>query len=528
MVDIPIDDVAALGVIKDIKPYELPPEAWSEALNVRAIDDGMEWAGAKTQVFGTPTVAPHFALPVRNATASFLIYTSLTKAYVYDGANHTNITNAGGDYVATATRQWNGTLLGGIPIINNGIDEPQFWDIALNVATPLADMTNWPTGDSARIFRAFGPFLLAFDPTIGVDRYPHAVLWSHPADPGSLPSTWDYTDPATDAGLNDLPDTYAGIIRDALPLRGVMIIYKDGSTWRMTPISSGFIFDFETLYESSGILAARCMTQTPKGDMHFVATADDIIVHDGSQTQPQSVLSKRMRRYLFAQLDSTNYINSFAFMHSSKEECWFCYPENGQTNPNMAIVWNARDGQITEREVDFRNAILTPTPSGAITSPVWSSITGTWEASGGWSGSEAIGVVSQRITVVCNTDDTKFLHLDSGSDNDGAEVHATLQRTGLSITGRKRNGEWVVDYHKRKQLNRLRVKANGGPINVRVGFQELVDGSVEWSETQEFDPATMLYLDFAGCGQAIAVEFTASVPFRIEGYIVDIEVIGEY
>lgn len=529
MVDIPVDDVAAFGVVHDIKPYELPPEAWSTALNVRTLDDGIEWCGARTQVFGTPGVAPHFAMPVLNATAGYLIYTSLTKAYVYDGSTHTDITRAaGGDYTATQTRQWNGVLFGGIPIINNGIDTPQYWDVALNTATDLAPVTNWPASGTARVIRALGPVLVAFDVTLSSVRYPHAVLWSHPADPGSLPSSWDHTDPTKDAGLKDLPDTFAGIIREALPLRGQMMIYKDGSTWRMSPINNQFIFQFETLYESTGILAPRCVCLTPNGNRHFLATQDDIVVHDGAQVDPTSVLDKRMRRYLQTQLDSSNYINSFAFLHPSKKECWFCYPSNGNTNPNMAIIWK-EDGTITEAEVDFRNAVLTPTPSGAVSVPLWSTATGDWvAASGAWAGIDDGSTVAQRITILCNTDKTEFHQLDSGTTNDGSVVTATLQRTGLSITGRKRTGEWVVDYHKRKQLNRVRPKVSGGPVNVRVGFQEFVDGDVTWSDSQAFDPTTMLYVDFAGSGQAVCIEFSASVPFRLEGYVVDLEVIGEY
>ena len=63
MVHIPIFNVAQLGVIKDEPDHKLPPEAWTNALNVRFIDDKIARFAGDAQVMGTPTVAPGFAVP---------------------------------------------------------------------------------------------------------------------------------------------------------------------------------------------------------------------------------------------------------------------------------------------------------------------------------------------------------------------------------------------------------------------------------------------------------------------------------
>src|SRR4051812_32315763 len=127
-VSIEIDDVAKYGVIRDMPPYQLPPEAWSLGENVRFTDDSVSRLLGETQIFGTPGVAPYFAQYISSASQPWWLYTSLTKAYVYDGSSHTDITRAvGGNYGATGALDWNGTILGGIPILNNGIDVPQYW-----------------------------------------------------------------------------------------------------------------------------------------------------------------------------------------------------------------------------------------------------------------------------------------------------------------------------------------------------------------------------------------------------------------
>lgn len=513
-----INDLASLGVIRDVEAYMLPPEAFSFGENVRFYDKGAERLTGRTQVFGTPTVAPHFALPVSSPSQTYWMYTSLTKAYVYDGVSHTNITRAAGDYTGTETREWNGTLFGGVPILNNGVDAPQFWS-ALNPATPLAALTNFPASTTARVMRAYGPYLLALDVTKSTGtRYPHMVKWSHPADPGSIPVSWDNTDPTRDAGEKDLQDVNAGIILDGLPLGGNFFVYKEGSMWRMTHIGGQFIFDFKPFLETAGILAPRCVTISADGLRHFVATQDDIIMHNGSSAQ--SVLEEKYKKHLVNVIDISNFMNCFMFTNPFKDEVWFCFPESGSTQPNRALIIPKR-GAISEAEVNFRNAAIGIIESAS--ADTWASVTGTWATYvGPWSQS------NRRKVVLCGTASTKFWELDSGITNDGTAFVATLQRVGLSVEGRKRNGDWIVSYDSDKLVVRTWIKASGGPINIRIGSQEVVDGAVSWSATTAFDPTAEKYVDIVVSGKAIAIEFSAAVPFRIMGYKVEGEIVGEF
>lgn len=510
MPDIEINDLASIGVVHDLEGYQLPPEAWTLANNMRFSDAGAERLIGKQQKFGTLSGAPHFLFPVKSASQVFWMYMTLTKGYVWDGSTHSDITNTGADYSASASREWNGTLLGGVPILNNGVDEPQQWD--LNTGNEMTDLTNWPTNDSCRVMRAFGPYLMAFDVTDGGTRYPHLVKWSHPADPGSVPSSWDVTDATKDAGQFDLPDTSAGIILDAFPLSGQMYVYKESSTWQIRLVGGRFVFDNKVRWVTSGILAPRCVTLTADGRNHVVATQDDFIIHNGSNIQ--SILDKRFKRYLFNQIDTTNYLNCFSFTNPFRDEIWFCYPSSGSTNPDMALIWSYKEGSagaLSEAEVDFRHAAVGNIESAS--DDTWATVSGTWATySGPWS------ISNRRRVLVANTDDTKIQELDTGTDNDGETITGTLQRTGLGVVDRKRSGEWIVDFTTRKLITRVWIKAEGGPIDVRVGFQELVDGSVTWSEVKSFDPDTDKWVDIVGSGLAIAIEFSSTSYFRVTGY----------
>lgn len=526
MPDIDINDLSSLGVINDVKPYMLPPEAWTVALNVRYRDKAVESLLGWEQVFGTPPVAPHFLMPMSTAAADFWLYASLTAIYIYDGTTHDNISRAvGGAYAAPTTADWNGTILGGIPIFNNGADIPQF-RANMTPGTLFANLTNWPATTRAKVIRAFGPYLMAFNLTEAGVVKPHTILWSHPADPGSIPVSWDHTDPTRDAGKSDLPDVASGIILDALPLQSTMYIYKETSTWRANIIGGRFIFDFKTLFETSGILAPRCVALTGDGRRHCVVTQDDMIWHNGNRAV--SVLDDKQRTRLFGEMDAVNYGNSFLFCNPLASEMWFCYPTTGNTQPNKALIWNYKEGgekgSISFADgITFRNAAIGNIEGDS--AELWSDGVDEWdEDTGPWS------EFSRRRVLLAGTEATKFYLMDRGSTRDGVAFTQTLQREGLSIIGRKRGGEWIVDHQQRKLLGRLWPKVAGDALNIRLGSQEFVDGPVTWGNIVVFDPSVSRAADNDPIsGAALAVEYSSSSKsWRLDGYRAQISLLGQF
>lgn len=522
MLEVEIADPQSIGLVRDQAGHILPPEAWTLASNMRMRDDGIERILGQEQIFGTPGVAPHFAMAVTNASSIFWLYVSLLKAYVYDGSVHTNITRQTAavdvDYTGTETRQWNGCFIGGIPILNNGIDPPQYW-ATLSPATKLAALPNWPASTTALVLRSFGPYLFALNLTESGTARPHVVRWSHPADPGSVPASWDHTDPTRDAGRTELTDVEAGMIQDGLVLGGNLYIYKEGSTHRVTLIGGTDIFDFKPFLVSSGILTQRCVALTPDGLRHFVATKDDIIVHDGNKAE--SILDRKMKRHLANAMDPVTYRNSFVFANPFTGEMFFCYPETGATHPNRAIIWNSKiGGALTEADVNYRWASAGPVETGS--PETWDAGANAWDVDDGpWS------TLLRRRVILCGTDAVKFFELDKGVNRDGVTFNATLQRENISVVGRKRNGEWIVDFSKRKMLNRVWIRAQGGPINVRIGFLEQEEGPIAWSLAQVFDPSTMHYVDQFGSGRAVSIEFSSIFHFKILSYKLVGDIIGE-
>jgi hypothetical protein len=520
---IEVHNVGARGVGLDVPDHELPPEVWTNSLNMRFSKMNATRFSGHAQVFGTPTVAPSFVLYVPGLTGHFWIYTSLTKAYVYDGSAHSNITRqtAGNDvnYTASNHREWNGCIFGGIPILNNGTDLPQYWP-TLDATDKLEALANFTSTLRAKVIRNFGRFLVALNLTDNATRLPHAVQWSHGADPGTIPSSWDYTSATVDAGRTHLTDAEGGEITDALMLGNQLIIYKQRSTHAMRFIGGNDIMGFEQLF-GSGAFAPRLICACDLGKRHFVVSETDMFIHQGTK-EVEYVAEAAVRDSIFAEIDTTSQNNSFVFENPNASEVWFAYPSAGSTLPDKAFVYNykykthqfrAFQGMMAARGSVFESSGLQ-----------WSELTNTWaETTDSWS-SEA-----RQMVVVADPTATKLWQVDSGSTFGSLVTSTFLERTGLSVIGKDRQGNPKLDFAQNRLVKRVWPKLRGETtINVRVGMANSLNGDVTWGSPQSFDPSTQKYLDFTSFGLMPAIRFegTEDISWQLEGYGIEIETLG--
>ena len=543
MPEFDVNDIGSIGSVRDVPGYMLPPEAWTVALNMRYVDDGLEALQGWTTVFNDPappSIPPHFHMSVAGPAQNFWLYTSLNKAAAYDGVTHADVTRVSGDYTTADTWQWNGTMLGGIAIVNNGLDVPQYWATA-DISVKLADLPNFsgytavaPVASHvvrAKVIRAFGPFLIAIYITDNSIVYPHRIRWSHPAQPGSVPVSWDPSDPTKDTGELDLPDVDSGALVDALPLGSNMYLYKESSVWRLRFVGGQQIMDIgqAAWLTSAGLLGPRCVCVTGDGQKHIFATQDDIMWHNGNTVQ--SILNKRQRRRLQNEIDTNSFFQSFMFANPFKSEVWFCYPQSGSAYPDRALIMNYKTAggenfTITEADgITFRNA-ATGNIEGFVPE-IWDIGTDTWDTdTGPWSKLE------RRRVILANPVGSRFYKLDEGAQRDGININSLLQREGLGFTAKKNDGTPINDFERMKMLKRLWPKVSilgGGVLSVRFGAQQVVDGPTAWGSAVDFNPAVTVYADPGPVtGRAIAIELSKTGSWRIDGYKVDVAALGNY
>jgi hypothetical protein len=181
----------------------------------------------------------------------------------------------------------------------------------------------------------------------------------------------------------------------------------------------------------------------------------------------------------------------------------------------------------SQEPITFRDFTGMTSAIGAFTDATvtsWDSLTNTWDQqTRSWDQQERRRVLFGDPTAV------KIFNLDSGYAFDLITPTSFVERTGLAIIGKDRQGAPKVDYGSRKLISRLWPIIRGNAVvMVRVGAQEELEGPVVWSPPKQFDPVQK-YLDFEISGRLNAIRFdsTDNNPWQIEGCLVDVIVVGK-
>ncbi len=90
---VPITDVGKVGIIQDIPPYNLPPNAWSDGNNVRFLDNGVKKVAGYEEVMATCPFAPYYIHSYLSASGTYywIAYGS-TDIAVWNGSSWTDVT----------------------------------------------------------------------------------------------------------------------------------------------------------------------------------------------------------------------------------------------------------------------------------------------------------------------------------------------------------------------------------------------------------------------------------------------------
>ena len=522
-----INDLGVVGLNKDLQPHHLPVWAWSDALNVRFREDAVEKLSGYMEILGTPTVAPVFGLSFVDDNVPQWIYTDGTKAYRIVGQNHLEVTNTDNDYNTDEMSQWSGGVFNGVPIINNNSNGfvPQQWDTSIS---KLRDLENWPEPEELRclVMRPFKNFLVAYGLLKPDGPFLSSLRWSHVADPGTVPTSWDITDPTLDAGEVSLAES-PGRIVDALPLGDINYIYKEDSVWGMQFVGGQSIFRFFQVMPQIGALSVNCVKAFKK--FHFVVTQDDVVIHNGQS--PESVIDKRNRRYLFNDLNIETRQRTFVSANYRENEMWICYPSSGSTSgyADKAMIWNWEDNTWSIRtlpEISFMDTGFV----GTVEPPeVWDNITLLWNNNfNRWD--DIAFEVRDQFQMMASPRDNKFYFVGIGNTENGVPMFSTVERRGLTIAGQDLKGNLTVDQTNRKFVRSLYPRMDGnGPVNFFIGSQNNIQDAVDWSGPYAFDPRTDERLDFRVNGRFIAVriEATTDIFWRLYDIQLDLDVISE-
>lgn len=515
----------AAGINKDLSKHDLPFGVFTDGQDVRFLDGyAIQFLG-HSSVYGDPEIVPYHILPVLVDNEPHWMYAGSEKIYIVSSAGgtitHTNLTRqtASVDVNYTALpNEWTSCILGGIPILNPGneTDPPQQWD--LNLANRVTALDNWPADTYCKSLRNYKNILIALNVTKSGDNFPYLVKWSHPADPGGVPISWDETDPTIDAGEFDLAEGYDHII-DGMTLRDSFMIYKESSVWRLDYVGGAFIFRNQKVLGMSGAINRNCIVDVD--GFHVVFTNNDIVVHDG--VNATSILDKVTRRWLFENIHVDFSHLCFAFKNPFFNEVFLCFPasDSNEGLPNKAIVYNYVDKLVSIRSL--------PNVYSAAIGPVSASgLIGTWEQDPDpwgsdmtiWNGAD---FVPNRSRVIMGASTQELYLLDGSLTYDGDRPESFIERVGLSF------GEPETIKTVRGIRPRI-LGQDGASVMIKVGYQNDPYETPTYTAEMMHTIGETVSNDCFVSGRYIAIRFEAGSAYtwRLDSFEVDVVSTGRW
>ncbi len=450
---------------------------------------------------------------------NYWVYHGTDKSSVVLGGVHDDITKAGGITGSVVANVITSGLLNGVHFMNNGIDAPMFWDGI--PANPMTDLTGWPASTTCKAMRAFKFHLFAMDISKPAGEFPMQVLWSDAAAPGTIPSSWTpaATNESGDVELSQTP----GQVIDGLALRSSFMLYKQHSAYIADYVRGNNIFNFRRAFITAGVLTRNCIAEY-RG-RHFVVTDGDIILTDGSTME--SIADNRMRKFLFNQLDQTNFEATFVASFPKQNEIWVCFPSAGSTFCDLALIWDGVANAWGVRELpDIAHAAVGIVSDVAVSEfwddddEVWDDDTTTWNQ-------QNFSNADDRF-VLAQPDDnfptsSKFFEVDSGRTFDGANIAACISKYSMSFD----------DPNRVKFLRRLvpHIEADAGTeLKIRAGSQMVSSDPIAWSNEVTYKVGTDFQVDTFAQGKFLSFEFRSDAiePWLITGFDVEAELRGYY
>lgn len=520
-----------VGMVTDRAPYDLPQNAWSSLRNVRCkrgrIEpiDGYSSFTSLTNATSEPIYVHQLVSTEVDATFYWVFPYDLDgdgtaeKIYAYDGTTATNITRqvSAADVDYTGTGLWQVTQFNGLVVLNNGTDAPQYWAGSGKCTfLPYDGSTTWAACDvsetefdtdatggandyKAKVIRAFQNTLIALNITENTTSYPQMLHWSGPADPGAVPTSWDYGDPTTQAGRFVLAETN-GYVLDAVPLGDMLVVYKEDAIYRLSLVGGQFIYDRDTITTSHGLWATNCAVDI--GGRHVCLGNGTVYVHAGGEIS--NILEGRAADFLFDSIDPDNYDRAFLTHNQNESEVWICYPEIGYERANKALIWNYGNNTWYQRDIPqcstIKPGVVVTTAAKAwsdYTTETWADLEGAW--------------VERNYSPIGDTlvaAGTQLIKFGDGQTTD--PVFAT--RTDLMVSE-------VDGWYQVREIIPL---AAGDAVTVRIGRQSVFGDTVIWENEKTFTPGTTRKLDVRVSSPIFAMQFSGAGDWQVSGYTVDL------
>ena len=401
--------------------------------------------------------------------------------------------------------QFSSSLINGIPVISNSLNEPVYWPGVGNLL-PLPD---WPVTESCKSISVLKFHIFACNISGPGGQFDNVVRWSSATEPGAVPQDWTPS-ANNDAGSVTLADS-PGPILCAVPLGDALFIYKRTATYQARYVGGQNVFNFRKVESATGALTPRSVADI--GGAHLIVTDGDIVLSDG--TTRKSIGESRVKDYLFDQLDQENYLQLFCVYNPVRDEVVIGFPSTGSEYCNEALVYDISRDAFGVVEFDQ----VTQTPVGLVRDTVladtWINRTEFWVlATAPWS----TPLTSAAIDSLVILKPTEMVQTDT---NVATALEAMVGRSGLTF-GDPERVKFVKSI-------RIRTREKFTELFVKVGGQMTANGVTTWSDEVRMTAGDEIANLFA-VGRYIAVEVRSSDenPWKLTGIDIEAEMRGYF
>lgn len=521
---LPITELSKAGIIKDIPPYAIVQNGWSDGNNVRFMEDGVQKVEGFKEVLLNCPFTPYHITPYLASDGRYLwVAFGLNKIAVFAGLPSMIWHEVGTGFNADqGEHKWSTVNLNGLLVATNGTDVPYMWPLT-EAGLPFVDdvynqfvpLENWPNAtDSCKTIRTWKEFLVGMN-YHRENEEPRLVKWSSKAEYGSPPISWDDTKEELDTGEYNLADTPGDLV-DGLQLNDSILLYKQDAIYVMAYIGPPQIFSFKLLSSTIGVLAKNCIGAYDTG--HFFIGNADCYITNGQSVE--ALLSDRDRRAMFEDMSGEEFEKSFVAVDYPRNEMLACYPSAGSDFVNRALIWNWKENTISFR--DLPNTAFINSGIVDITDNItWDTQVNEWDVEPANWGERNYDSVKKNL-VFLDVVNSKIYRDSYGNKEDENNMHSFIERTGYDL-GDPSTVKFVRALYPKMQVS------GGQSVNIYVGSQMSTEESIVWSAPIQFNPDTQSKVSCRVSGKyfGFKIESSDDIDWAIQGLSFDVEQSGD-
>lgn len=515
-----IRNLGKYGVLTDPDAYDLPPEAFSLGVNVRfrngKVTSGPVFRNVKT--LGTDQ--PRFSFAANPASGLDLLFIGYQNGRVYRYSSGTETDySVSGFTNSVVEAKWTTTSLANVLYVNRQDRAPWYLRTSDTSFQNLAS-SGWDATWSTALLRSCAGALVALNVTKGATNYPQMVKTSSIPLSGAVPSSWDYTVPATLATENILAEMQ-GPITDAASYGNNLIIYSIKEAWLMQADNSNAVFNYAKLPFQKGSLNANCSIEID-GKV-YVFGPDDIWRHD--TVSEESICDQKTRDFIFGSINLSKSRLFFVSHNPQLKELTFNYVSGdratGFANPtdgcNRQAVYSYSEGKWSFDDVP---QVFSACNANLDVVTTWATATGSWDTTGGsWLDQEdsfkrtPVYVGQANASYGLSTSLYAFDLYGAGSTVAfPVDTHATLarylERDGIDLD---QLGLDLTDYKLLASIYpQSRLGPGSAPLMIAAGAADGYNETPTFSDYQPYDGSANYKLDYNIAGRWLSLRFKYS------------------